>query len=401
MAQEGEGRRLPWASLAAVIAGLTVAAMTAGFNAPLFAARLDAADYGATLIGLSAAASAIGLFVVAPLAPALLARHGLARVMIVASLLEVVHYLACSLTQDFYVWTFLRLLMGGIGGVLWIAGEVWITQAATDATRGRVLAIYNSFFGLGTAAGPSVLSAIGHQGALPFVVAAAIVLVSVLPILWARALAPVIEHDDSNGGGGFAVRALLAPLRLAAVPMMLNLSYALVFAGLWTFLPVFAVDSGLPVDRAFQQLTAFSVGTIVLQFPVGWLSDRFDRRLIATVLMAASLAAVASMNLFVHVPGLDFAYFFVLGGIVSGVYVVALSLIGERFRGSALAAAITVYTLMWSAGSMVGPPLVGLATQVAAADGLPLALVAFTLVFLPFTAASWLRHRRAARSPNA
>ena len=399
MAERSTGGPLPWASLAAVIAGLTVASMTGGFNAPLFSARLDAAGYGASLIGLSAAANAIGLFVVAPLAPALLARHGLARVMIVTSLLEVALYLGCALSEDFYVWTFLRLLMGGIGGVLWIAGEVWITQAATDATRGRVLAIYNSFFGLGTAAGPTVLSAVGHQGALPFVVAAVIVLVSVLPILWARALAPVIEPDGS--GGGFAVRALLAPLRLAAVPMMLNLSYALVFAGLWTFLPVFAVDTGLPVERAFQQLTAFSVGTIVLQFPVGWLSDRFDRRLIATVLIAGSLAAVASMNLFVHVPGLDFAYFFVLGGIVSGVYVVALSLIGERFRGSALAAAITVYTLMWSAGSMIGPPLVGLATQVVGADGLPLALVAFTLVFLPFTAASWLRHRRAAGTPSA
>lgn len=398
MVQQERVGRLPLASLAAVIAGLTVAAMTAGFNAPLFSARLDAAGYDASLIGLSAAANAVGLFVVAPFAPGLLARYGLARVMIVTSLMEALIYLVCGLTESYTLWTLLRLLMGGIGGVLWIAGEVWITQAATDATRGRVLAIYNSFFGLGTAAGPTVLSGIGHQGALPFLVAAVIVLVSIGPIVWARALAPMIEED---GGGGFAPRALLAPLRLAPVPMMLNLSYALVFAGLWTFLPVFAVDTGLPVDRAFQQLTAFSIGTIVLQFPVGWLSDRFDRRLIATVLMAGSLAAVASMNLFVHMPGLDFVFFFVLGGIVSGVYVVALSLIGERFRGSALAAAITVYTLMWSAGSMVGPPLVGLATQVAGGDGLPLALVGFTLVFLPFTAAAWLGHRRRSTRPSA
>jgi MFS family permease len=79
--------------------------------------------------------------------------------------------------------------------------------------------------------------------------------------------------------------------------------------------------------------------------------------------------------------------------LVSGVYVVALSLIGEQFRGTALAGAITVYTLMWSAGSMVGPPVTGFAGQVAGPEGLVLSLVLFTAIFLPFTIASWWRHR--------
>jgi MFS family permease len=104
------------------------------------------------------------------------------------------------------------------------------------------------------------------------------------------------------------------------------------------------------------------------------------------------------MGLFVRVPGLDYAYFFVLGGVVSGVYVVALSLIGAQFRGSALATAITVYTLMWSAGSMVGPPVVGAVAGLAGTHGLPISLVLLTFVFLPFTAASWWRNRTRAQS---
>jgi len=382
---------LPIRSLAAVIGGLTVAAMTAGFNAPLFSARLDADGHDAWLIGLSAAANAIGLFAIAPVAPALLGRWGLARTMIWTSLASAALYVACAFLPGFLSWTLIRLVMGAVGGVLWIAGEVWITQSATDATRGRVLAVYNSFFGLGTAAGPTVLATIGHTGVTPFLVAAAITLVAVLPILWARALAPVMEPAER---AGFAGRSLLTPLRLAPLPMLLNLSYALVFASLWSFLPVFAVDAGVPVKRAFQQLAAFSVGTIALQFPVGWLSDRLDRRLIATVLLAASLGAATVIGLAVCTPGLDFAYFFVLGGVISGLYVVALSLIGERFRGTALAAAVTVYTLMWSAGSMVGPPLTGLAADLAGGDGLQVALVAFTAAAFPFAAAAWWRHRR-------
>ena len=100
------------------------------------------------------------------------------------------------------------------------------------------------------------------------------------------------------------------------------------------------------------------------------------------------------MDVAVAVPGLDFAYFFVVGGIISGLYVVALSLIGDRFRGSALAAAVTVYTLMWSAGSMVGPPVAGLAVAMVGSGGLQLALVCFTGLVLPFAIASWLRGRR-------
>ena len=379
----------PWRSLLAVIAGLTVASMTGGFNAPLFATRLDEIGIDDTLIGLSAAVNAIGLFAVAPFAPAIVARHGLARVMIAASLAVALLYFACALVPGLLGWTAIRLFMGGFGGVLWIAGEVWITQTATDATRGRILAIYNSFFGLGTAVGPAVLSWIGHGGATPFVIATGITVVSVLPVVWARRLAPAVDAD----GGGLMLRTLIAPLRLAPVPMMLNLSYALVFAALWNFLPVFAADTGLDVDRAFQQLTAFAIGSIALQYPIGWLSDRGDRRLIGACLIGASLAAVAVIDAAVAVQGLDFVYFFVLGGLVSGVYVVALSLIGAQFRGAALAGAITVYTLMWSVGSMIGPPVVGLAGEVAGTEGLLLSLVLFTAVFLPFTIASWWRHR--------
>ena len=364
----------PWRSLLAVIAGLTVASMTGGFNAPLFATRLDELGFDNSLIGISAATNAIGLFAVAPFAPSIVARHGLARVMIVASLVEALLYLACALVPGFLGWTLIRFFMGAIGGVLWIAGEVWITQAATDATRGRILAIYNSFFGLGTAVGPAVLSWIGHAGATPFVIATAITAVSVVPLIWARHLAPKVENE----GGGFALKAFIRPLRLAPVPMMLNLSYALVFAALWSFLPVYAIDIGLPVDRAFQQLTAFAVGSIALQYPIGWLSDRGDSRLIGAGLIGASLVAVAVMDFVVRIPGLDFVYFFVLGGLVSGVYVVALSMIGAQFRGSALAAAITVYSLMWSGGAMIGPPLAGLASEIAGSNGLPLSLVLFT-----------------------
>ena len=385
----GTSGKLPVASLAAVIGGMTVIAMIAGFNAPLFSTRLDAMGYSDGLIGINAAANSLAPLAMAPLAPAILMRWGLPRVMIVAGVLEGLLYLLCIAVPGFWGWTAIRLLMGAIGVTSWVAGEVWISQAASDATRGRVLGIYNSCFGIGIATGPAFLAWAGHAGDAPFVLAAVVLGIAVLPVIWARRLAPAMTGERPRP----SLRMLVPPLRHAPVPMMLNLFYALIFVALWTFLPVYAVDTGYDVERAYRQLSFFALGAVVLQLPIGWLVDRGDSRLVGLGLVVSSLLCLALLAPAVRLAPLDIPFFFVLGGLTSGVYVVALAIIGARFRGSALASAVTVYTLMWSVGSLVGPPAVGAVTGFVGPAGLPLALVLFALAFLPFVARDWWRNR--------
>jgi len=386
---ERDGETLPVASLAAVIGGMTVVAMMAGFNAPLFSTRLDAMGYSDQLIGWNAAANSIAPFIMAPLAPFLLARYGLPKVMIVSALAEAVLFLACIAVPGFWGWTVIRLLMGFIAGVSWVAGEVWITQAATDATRGRVLAIYNSSFALGTAVGPLILAWAGHSGALPFVLAAGLMAVSCVPIVWASRLAPTMEGDSHPP----SITMLITPMRRAPVPMMLNLAYAAVYMALWTFLPVYAVDTNYDVDHAYTQLSVYALGAIVLQLPIGWIVDRGDSRLTGLALLVLMLVGSAILEIFVHTPLADYAFFFVFGGISSGLYVVALALIGKKFRGPALAGAVTIYTLMWSVGSLVGPPIVGGINDLVGPAGLPISMALFCLVFVPFVTRDWWRNR--------
>ncbi len=386
-------RRLPVASLAAVIGGMTVIAMIAGFNAPMFSVRLDAMGYNDRLIGINAAANAVGPFLMAPLATVILARWGLARAMIACGILEAALYLACIAVPGFTGWTVIRLIMGAVGMATWVAGEVWITGVAPDAMRGRVLAIYNSFFGLGVAAGPVILSWADERGHLPFVLAALLMAAATIPVIIARRLAPPMPRDQRRP----SIRALLPSIRLTPVPLMLNLAYALTFMALWTFLPVYAVDTGYDVDRAYHQLSFCAAGVVAVQFPIGWLVDRGDRRLVGLVLLVVSMAGFAVLDLAAHLPWIDYAYFFLLGGLTSGLYVVALAIIGAVYRGTALASAITVFTLMWSLGSLAGPPIVGLVNGFAGPSGLPLALVLFCAVFIPFAARDWWLNRAAGR----
>ena len=382
-------RQIPVASLAAVIGGMTVIAMIAGFNAPLFSTRLDAMGYSDQLIGINAAANSVGPFLMAPLATLILARWGLARAMIAAGILEAILYLACTVVPGFNGWTVIRLIMGAVGMASWIAGEVWITGAAPDAVRGRVLAIYNSCFGLGVAAGPAILVWAGHTGNLPFVLAALLLVAATVPIIVARRLAPPMPGDHRRP----SIRVLLPPMKHTPVPMMLNLSYALAFMALWTFLPVYAVDTHYDVEHAYHQLSFCAAGAVAMQFPIGWLVDRGDRRLVGVVLLVASMIGFAGLEVVVHLPWVDYAFFFLLGGVTSGLYVVALTIIGTHYRGTALASAVTVFTLMWSLGSLVGPPVVGIINSLVGPSGLPVALVLFCAVFVPFAARDWWKNR--------
>ena len=380
---------IPLASLTAIICGMTVIAMIAGFNSPLFSTRLDAMGYSDELIGINAAANAVGPFLMAPLAAMVLARWGLARAMIAAGLLEGLLYLACILVPGFTGWTAIRLIMGAVGLASWVAGEVWITSAAPDAFRGRILAIYNSCFGLGVAVGPAMLAWAGHTGNLPFVLAALLMAAATVPVILARRLAPAMPGEHSRP----SVRALLKPMRQTPLPMLLNLSYALTFMALWTFLPVYAVDTHYGVERSYHQLSFCAAGAVALQLPIGWLVDRGDRRLVGLLLLLIAVAGFACLELVVRLPWIDYIFFFFIGGLTSGLYVVALAMIGSFYRGAALASAITIFTLMWSLGSLAGPPVVGIINGALGPSGLVVALVLFCAIFVPVAAREWWRNR--------
>lgn len=73
-------------------------------------------------------------------------------------------------------------------------------------------------------------------------------------------------------------------------------------------------------------------------------------------------------------------------------------MIGSFYRGTTLASAITMFTLMWSLGSLAGPPVVGIINGVLGPSGLVVALVLFCAVFVPVAAREWWRNR--APSPS-
>ena len=102
-------------SLFAVIAALAVQSLIFGLSMPLLALVLDAQGVDKTLNGLSAAAQSVAIFAVAPFVSRLIALFGVARLMIVTTLLSIIVFLLLPVFPNVYAWFPLRFLLGLCG----------------------------------------------------------------------------------------------------------------------------------------------------------------------------------------------------------------------------------------------------------------------------------------------
>ncbi len=362
-------------SLAAAIVAMGVTSALYALSLPLFAARLDAMGHGDAVIGINSAAQAISLILVAPLAPRLLRRWGPAVFMLWMLAASFVLILLVPLWENAWYWLVMRLLLGAATGLLWIAGETWINEAADDTSRGRTLALYGIAGAGGTMAGFGILYAVGHGGWLPFLIMEALILVCAVAVAAAIRVAPRFADMQTQ--------STLALFRVAPAPLLVNLLVAVTFGALATFLPVYGPAIGVPLRDAFLLLTLLSGGGL-LQYPIGWLADHMDRRLLLVIVLIVMAALFAVMPAALADAFWRWPYVIVLGGGMMGLYTLSLILLGQYFRGADLSAATTLFQVMWNTGMFSGPFAIGFAMDSIGDRALPWTLAVCYGGFLAF-----------------
>ncbi len=372
-------------SLAATIVAMGVTSAIYSLSLPLFSSRLDEMGHSEAMIGANAAAQSVALLAVAPFTPALLRRFGAARPMLWGFAATLAIVLLCMLYENAWYWLVLRLLMGISTGVLWIAGEAWVNQVSEDHRRGRNLAAYGIAAAAGTMAGFAIVYVVGHGGQLPFLIVCAMVVLCMAAIASARRVAPSFA--------GQRPRPMLALFWLAPAPILANFAVAVTFGSLSTFMPVYGADIGMSHSDAVLMLVLLSAGGL-LQYPVGWLADRVNRRLLALVVMVATVALFALTDaVFASALPPAFAWLWALAvglGMMS-LYTLGLTLLGERFRGAELGGATTVFQFAFNVGVVVGPLLAGYAMASFGPTGLPWTLVAIYGAVIAISVLLWAR----------
>jgi MFS family permease len=139
-----------------------------------------------------------------------------------------------------------------------------------------------------------------------------------------------------------------------------------------------------------------SFGGLVFQFPVGWLADRYDRRMLVIISILFLAVCTAALPFVIDTGVWGNVFVFIFGGVFSSLYTLALILLGERFKGPDLASASALFTAIFGFGSIIGPPLGGASMDLWQPHGLTLVVGLIFVLYLPFPIRGYLRRRHAA-----
>lgn len=347
-------------SLAAVIAASFGVGLAFGIGFPLTSLTLEAWQAPKWVIGLAGAAPSIAVLIMLPFLPAVIGRVGAVPAIAWGCLIAALGFIALSFVSSPAAWIAIRFIMSAGIALPWLVGETWINTVSTDGTRGRVIALYAIAFFSGFAVGPLLIGLLG-DGLQPFVAGAAATALAGIPILLARHLAPDLTHD--------APISTSTALRLAPIGMIGGFIGGFAEISYISLLPNVALASGAAEADALHLLTMLSIGGGLLQFPLGWLADKFNKASISMMLAAAFVVLSAMVPFALGRPLIAPAMAFFLGGVVLGFYTVGLSIIGDKVSAKDIAAANAAFLVMYQSGAIIGPIAAGTAMTVDPVSG--------------------------------
>ena len=371
----------------ALFAGMLMLMTANGLLVTLLSFRGAAIGLGPTEIGVMQAGYPLGALLGSTLAPRLVERVGHVRAFAALAALCSVAAIVHLATADVASWTAMRILAGFCFPGLYVVAESWLNARAENRSRAVVLSAYFVIQTAGAAAGQALAGLEDPRGTALFGLASILISLSVLPLLLSRGPTP-----------DYAAPERMAVRRLAAISPMAVAGSALNGAAQGAFyigVPLWGLALGLSPGAASALVVAGTLAGAAVQFPVGWLSDRGDRRLVVAGLAAGGAASALAL-LAGAFDGAAIVGVALIGATTLPIYSLCVAHANDQLAPSQIVSAsgtlVFALNLGILGGAFAGPAAIGLAGPA----GLP-SLLALLAVL---TAAVALR-RRASGAPPA
>ena len=373
-----------------LLLGMMLLMVGNGMQGTLLGIRGGLEGFSASQMSVVTSAYFLGFLFGSRLTPGLIRSVGHVRVFAaLGSLISAVLILYAA-APDWLVWTAMRVFMGFAFAGVYITAESWLNDASSNETRGQALSLYmiTQMIGIVTAQGMMNLG--DPSGFILFIIPSVLVSLSFTPILLTAGRVPAFELTKPLS---FVDLYRASPLGIIGMFLLGG-----VFSAQFGMAAVWGSEAGLSVRDISIFIAAIYVGGMLLQYPIGWASDRMDRRQL--ILALAVLGAATMVVPVLAEPGFTLLVVigFVLGGVTNPLYSLVLAYVNDYLDPSDMPAASAGLVFINGLGAIGGPLITGWIMGQIGPAGFFLYIGVLYVLLAGY--AGWRMTQRAAPSPD-
>ncbi|MGZ9810066.1 MFS transporter [Pseudoroseicyclus sp. H15] len=331
--------------------GLFMMMIGNGLQGTVLGLRGAQEDFSTSTMSYVMAAYFAGFLFASRIAPRLIRNVGHVRVFAaLGSTISAVLILYPTLVEP-WAWMLGRMLIGFCFCGVYITCESWLNDSATNETRGKALSLYMIVQLAGIVVAQYIVVLGDVSGFVLFIIPSMLVSLAFAPILLSVGTVPAFSQAKPLPLG-----RLITASPLAAVGMFL---LGGVFAAQFGMAAVYGAQAGMSVPQISTMISAIYIAALVLQYPIGWASDRMDRRKLIIVISVAG--GVIGLLGFIA-PGsylLAVIAAAAIGGASNPLYALLIAYANDYLDRDDMAAASGGFLFVNGVGAVFGPILVG------------------------------------------
>ncbi len=258
-----------------------------------------------------------------------------------------------GLTTGIAKYMIYRFFIGMCASGYFIIVESWLLLISSPNTRGRALSIYMFSLYLAQGCGQFILNFTDLASFVPFGLSAILCSLAIIPLCASPHESPQMHHPQ--------VISLRTLIKKAPIGFFGSIIAGMMISSFYGLGPVYAKENDLTLFQISLTMGLTILGGLTLQWPIGALSDIFDRRKIMN-LVCLSLIGVCTVLCFAH--HFTFSTFLTLmilfGGIMFTLYPLSISYTADRIPEAPITTVVSVMLIMFGSGCILGPLFVPL-----------------------------------------
>jgi MFS family permease len=331
-----------------LLLGVAMLLLGLGIQGLLLPMRAQIEGYGSAMVGIMGSSYSAGFILGCLCGPQLVARAGhirtFAAFVSIASCTVLLH----SMVISPLAWWMFRAATGGCTAILFMVCESWLNDKSDNANRGAIFSIYVMLSNACSMTGQLFVGALDPEDVAIFMGGSILMSLAAVPVAMSRVEAPAPIK---------AVR--LRPLRIlktSPVGFAGCLACGLSMGAVGTLLPVYGTGIGLGLTAVALLCAAAALAAAIGTWPLGFLSDRMDRRYV--IVGAAAAAALSSICLAIFgsgAPGLSFAGVIAFSAVSIPLYALSVAHTNDHGETRNFVETSGGLLLIWAIGTMIGP----------------------------------------------